>query len=90
MVTEIVPYISPVRDLRILKICLVFSKSKKTSHTAPGKRILQQEEQCRAKFKHERKEIKMLNCCMRDISFQSPTKSLVCLQWSHDKGAKTN
>lgn len=80
MVTEIVPYISPVRDLRLLKICLVFSKSRKTSHTAPGKCILQQEEQCRAKFKHERKEIQMLNCYMRDISFQPPTKSLVCLQ----------
>lgn len=25
---------------------------------------------------------------MRDISFQPPTKSLVCLQWTHDKGAK--
>lgn len=50
MVIEIVPYISLDNNSRLLKKCLVFHKRRETSHIAPGKCILQQEEQCRAKI----------------------------------------
>lgn len=71
MVIEIVPYISPVNNSRLMKICLVFHKRKETSRTAPRKCVLQQEEQCRANIIQERyiQGTEILRGFVRDISF---------------------